>query len=263
MRKNRKHAINLASFALAAALAASFASAAAAGEYGPVLRSGDPAFRTDLGVQLSLGGSSCVGGGTNYARCNGVADAWDSRFGLQGGLIVRPYRHFSFGLDAGFMSLTSHQVTANTWNDFTVGPTARFHLPIRIRKKVYIEPNIGLQAGYVYGVYRENKDDDSGTTEVGYKHKHYGPFVAVLLGADFFPLPRVGVGLEFRLLRTFYTDVCFESADSVVCRSTQDERLVNSDVREPGGQTAQYLRDKGVAEYPWKLFWGVHGLYYF
>jgi len=245
---------------IAAALASAELGAA---EYGPVLRSSDPAFRTDLGIHLSLGGSSCIGGGTGYARCHGTNNQWDTRFGLQGGLILRPFRHFSFGLDTGMMTFTFHQVTANTWTDFTIGPTFRVHFPVRIRKKVYLEPNIGLQAGYVYGVYHENKPDDGGTETLDYKHKHYGAFLSIPFGLDFFPLPRVGIGLEFRVMRTFYTDVCFESAETVVCRGAQEDKLVSSDVREPSGQTASYLGDKGVVTYPWKMFWGVHGLYYF
>lgn len=243
---------------IAAALAATETSAA---EYGPVLRSSDPAFRTDLGAHLALGGSSCVGGGTGYARCFGNDNQWDTRFGLQGGLIIRPFKRVSFGLDVGMMTLTYHQITANTWTDFTLGPTVRYHQPWRIRKKLYVEPNIGLQAGYVYGLMRERKDEAA--TELDYKQKHYGAFMSLLLGIDFFPLPRVGLGLEFRLLRTFYTDVCYESENTTVCRGAREDKLVNSDVREPSGQTASYLGDKGVVTYPWKLFWGIHGLYYF
>ena len=261
MRTNQTPRLLL-SCSAAIAIAALLAPGARAAEYGPVLRTDDPAFRTDLGAHIAIGGSSCVGGGTDYARCFGTDNQWDTRFGVQGGLIVRPFKRVSFGLDVGMMTLKYHQVTANTWTDFTLGPTIRYHQPWRIRGKLYIEPNIGLQAGYVYGLLNERKDD-SGTEELGYKHKHYGPFVSILLGLDFFPLPRVGVGLEFRLLRTFYTDVCFESAESVVCRGAQEEDLVDSDVRQPSGQTASYLGDKGVATYPWKLFWGIHGLYYF
>jgi hypothetical protein len=242
---------------IAAALAAAEAGAA---EYGPVLRSSDPAFRTDLGAHLAIGGSSCVGGGTGYARCFGQDTSWDTRFGLQGGLIIRPFKRVSFGMDVGMMTLTYHQITANTWTDFTLGPTVRYHQPWRIRKKLYLEPNIGLQAGYVYGLMNERKDL---VGDLGNKHKHYGAFMSLLLGVDFFPLPRVGLGLEFRLMRTFYTDVCFESDDTVVCRGAQEDKLVDSDVRKDLEQTAQFLGEKGVVTYPWKLFWGVHGLYYF
>ena len=160
------------------------------------------------------------------------------------------------------MPLTYHQVTSNTWTDFTLGPTVRYHHPWRIRKKLYVEPSIGLQAGYVYGVMRERKDDAG--TDLDYKHKHYGPFLAIPFGLDFFPLPRVGIGLEFRVLRTFYTDVCYESEDTVVCRGAREDKLVDSDVRKDQNKTAQFLGEKdGVVDYPWKLFWGVHGLYYF
>jgi len=235
---------------------------ARATDYGPVLRNGDPAFRTDLGLHLAVGGSSCVGGGTDYAKCHGADNQWDTSFGLQGGLIIRPFKRFSFGMDVGFAMLKYHQVTANTWRDLLVGPTVRYHQPVRIRH-VYFEPSVGLQAGYVYGALDEAKDFDTGSTERGFKHKHYGPFVSAIVGLDFFPLPRLGVGFEFRLVRTFYTDVCFESAQTAVCRGTREKHLVDSDVRSATGQTAQFLGDKGAVTYPWKLFWGLlHVIYY-
>jgi hypothetical protein len=242
-------------------IAAALTSAEArATEYGAVLRTGDPAFRTDLGVHLELGGASCVGGGSGYAKCHGTENQWDTSFGLQGGVIIRPFERFSFGMDLGFASLKYHQVTANTWRDFLLGPTARYHQPIRIRS-VYFEPSVGLQAGYVYGVLHEEKN--AGGQDLGYEHKHYGAFVSALVGLDFFPLPRLGIGFEFRLVRTFYTDVCFESADTSVCRGAQEKHLVDSDVRDPEGKTAQFLGDKGAATYPWKLFWGLlHVIYY-
>jgi len=242
---------------VAAALAAIPAHAT---EYGPVLRSGDPAFRTDLGAHLSVGGSSCLGGGTEYANCRGKDVQWDTGFGLHGGLILRPFKRFSFGVDVGYQTLVFHQITANSWRDFLVGPTARYHQPVRIRN-VYFEPSVGLQAGYAFGVYSENRDIAS--TNLGYRHRHYGPFLSALIGLDFFPLPRFGVGFEFRVVRTFYTDVCFESAETVVCRGAQEGELVDSDVREPTDQTAQYLGDKGLAKFPWKLYWGLlHVIYY-
>jgi len=241
-------------------IAASLTAAQArATDYGPVVRSGDPAFRTDLGLHLALGGSSCVGGGTNYAKCHGADNQWDTSFGLQGGLIIRPFKRFSFGMDAGFSTLKYHQVTANTWRDFLLGPTVRYHQPVRVRH-VYFEPSFGLQAGYVYGVLHEEKNE-AGGTNLGWEHKHYGPFVSALVGLDFFPLPRLGVG--FRLVRTFYTDVCFESAQTSVCRGSKEKHLVGSDVRSATDQTAQFLGDKGAVTYPWKLFWGLlHVIYY-
>jgi hypothetical protein len=247
--------------ALAAAMAIAPGARAAGGGDGVVLRSEKPGFRTDLGLHGSFGGASCLGGGTNYASCSGTGQSWDTRIGFAAGVILRPYRHFSIGVDAGLMTLRSHQVTENQWWDTTVGPIGRFHLPVRIGKKFYFEPTLGLQTGFVYGVFRE--DETEGGSKVGYRHKHYGPFLSAVLGLDFFPVPRVGVGLEVRLLRTFYTNVCFETASDRICRGTDEKELVDSDLLENSGSTSDFLGDRGTASYPWKLLWGLHVLYYF
>lgn len=245
--------------AAALALAALAADARAAGD--AELRAKSPGFRTDLGAHASFGGSSCLGGGTGYASCTGADQAWDTRFGFAAGAILRPFRLFSVGVDVGLMTLRSHQVTENQWWDFTAGPIARLHVPFGIARKLVIEPNLGLQAGLVYGVFREDEKEDG--SNVHFRHEHYGPFVSAVLGLDFFPLPRLGVGLETRLLRTFYTNVCFETADARICRGTGEEELVSSDLFEMSGQSSQFLGDRGAASYPWKLLWGLHVLYYF
>ncbi len=223
---------------------------------GPVLRESDPPFRTDLGVHISLGGNSCVGGGTNYAACKGADYAWDTGFGMAGGLLVRPLSWLSTGIDVAYGMMILHQETGSRWSDLQVGPTLRGHIPVRIRS-LYMEPNIGVQIGWVRGNYHQAKREDTRDT-VDYDHTHIGAFVAMMAGVDFFLLPKLALGIELRVLRTFYDEICFEAADGKSCRGPDDEAVV-----ERYADNQSYPGERGLADYPWKLFWGVHGLYYF
>jgi hypothetical protein len=254
-RNNR--ALTFLAVATALSLAATAAQAQEEIEVERIVRTEDPGFRTDLGLQLAFGGHSCVGGGSEYAECKGADTSWDTSWGLAGGFIVRPFNHFSFGIDVTYVNMIHHQDTASKWSDFTMGPVVRYHQPVRIRD-LYFEPYLGLQAGWVMGKYHQATRIDT-NEKVDYDHKHLGAFLAIPFGVDFFPLPKLGVGLEFRLLRTFYSEVCFEWRGGVNCRGTQDEAIVkrfeDDKVTFPG--------EKGIAKYPWKLFWGVHALYYF
>jgi hypothetical protein len=222
-----------------------------------LVRSGEPGFRTDIGIHLSVGGHSCLAGGSGYAKCKGEDNTWDGSFGLAGGLLVRPLRHFSFGLEAGFAQMRLHQQTANKWRDITVGPVARFHYPLRLRSLV-LEPSAGLHFGYVRGIFSEKM---SGSNQVDFVHDHQGMFFGFLLGADLFFLPRVAAGLEIRLIRTVYTEVCFESLSGVGCRAVSDEEVA-AQYQVPGTETV-LDGDMGVVDYPWKIFFGIHLLYYF
>jgi hypothetical protein len=221
-----------------------------------IVRTEDPGFRTDLGVHFAFGGNSCLAGGTNYAACRGDT-TWDTSWGLAGGLIVRPFNRFSVGIDVAYANMIHHQDTASKWSDLTLGPVVRYHQPWHIRK-LYFEPSLGLQFGWVKANYHQA--NRIGTQEkVDYDHEHLGAFLAILLGIDFFPLPRLGVGLDFRVLRTFYDEVCFEAVNGVNCRGSRDEALV----KRLEDANVSFPSDMGVAKYPWKLFWGVHALYYF
>ena len=252
------HTRSIALLALALALAPG---ARAEADDAPVLSTATPPFRTDLAAHVSFGGSSCLGGGTGYAACSGAYPSWDTLLGFEAGVLTRPFRFVSFGLDGGLTALKARVMSANRWWDVTVGPVVRLHLPVRIKGKVLFEPSLGVQGGFVYGTYREDKTNEGG--DVSYRHEHYGPFVSALVGLDYFPLPRVGVGLDVRVLRTFYTNVCFETAGDTICRGTSQGELATSDVHQASGQTVSFLGDKGEVSYPWKMFWGVHALYYF
>jgi hypothetical protein len=183
------------------------------------VRTEDPGFRTDLGIHLSLGGHACLGyGGTRYAKCNGAEVSWDPSIGFNLGLIVRPFQRLSAGLDFSYMRMVHHQDTASKWSDMIISPVVRYHQPLRIRG-LYIEPNLGLGFGWVKANYHQAERIDT-QEKVDFDHPHLGSVLTILLGADFFPLPRLGVGLEFRLIRTFYDEVCFEWAGGVNCRGS-------------------------------------------
>jgi hypothetical protein len=241
-------------WAILAGAALLMASLSAGAEEELTVRTKDPAFRTDFAMHLALGGNSCVGGGTNYANCKGLEHAWDTGFGIAGGLFVRPFRFFSAGLDVAYTMLVYHQETSSKWGDLTLGPALRVHFPVKLRK-IYIEPNVGLHGGWVKGNYHQGKRDND---TVNYDHTHMGAFMSLLFGADVFLLPKLGVGLEFRVIRTFYIEVCFESDESVNCRGDDDQAIIERYAEHTG-----YPGEKGTADYPWKLFYGIHGLYYF
>jgi hypothetical protein len=221
------------------------------------VRTEDPGFRTDLGLHLSLGGHACLPGGSRYAKCNGQDVSWDPSLGFNVGLIVRPFQRLSFGLDFSYMRMVHHQDTASKWSDLILGPVARYHHPLRIRD-LYFEPNVGVGFGWVKANYHQAERIDT-QEKVDFDHAHLGAVLTILLGADFFPLPRLGVGIEFRLIRTFYDEVCFEWNNGVNCRGSRDEAIV----RRWADDNVTFPGEKGIADYPWKLFWGVHGLYYF
>jgi hypothetical protein len=241
----------VAALAAAATLAAVNARGAEA-----AARDGDPGFRTELGLQLSVGGNSCLGGGTNYADCNGSADRWDTSWGLAGGLLVRPFSRFSAGVEVSFLNMIYHQDTKNTWSDLLLGPIVRYHQPLHLGS-IYTEPNLGVQGGYVWGIWHRNK---FGSTTVNWDNEHLGGFLAIVLGWDVFLLPRLGVGIELRLVRTFYREVCYHWNGGNLCRGVDDKTLVT---QYSPSSTANFPGEPGTADYPWKLFYGVHGIYYF
>lgn len=216
-----------------------------------------PGFRTDLGIQFSFGGHSCIGGGSNYASCYGTDTSWDTSWGLGGGFLARPFKLFSVGVNISYYTMKLHEITDNKWGDLLLGPVAKFHFPFMLgARKLLFEPNIGLQGGFAKGTYSEEKL--ASTEKVGWEHEHLGAFLAIPFGVDFFPIPKLGVGLEFKLVRTFYTEVCFESRDLTTCRGVNDKAAEdNWDLSSTG-----IPNDKGIATYPWKLFWGLHVLYY-
>lgn len=235
-------------------------STTAFGEEAKLVKTVDrPGFRTDLGIYLGAGGHTCIGGGSNYASCSDTQNAWDTGWGIAGGVVTRPLSFLSIGIDLGYNRMIYHQQTKDKWGDLLVGPVFKFHLPFSFAGMIW-EPNLGIQAGYVQGTYYQKK---RGSDEVDYKHKHTGAFLTLLAGMDLFFMPRFGVGLEARFIRTFYQEVCYEWYNGVSCRGIDDTRIVNAykEVKEQTGES--FPGEKGISDFPWKLFYGTHVLYYF
>ncbi len=212
-----------------------------------------PGFRTDLGIQLSVGGHQCLRSGSGYAECRGADGGWNTSVGIAGGFIVRPIPYFSAGLDAAYMHMTSRWNESTYWSDISAGPVLRAHLPIRI-KNVVLEPHLGAQGGFIQGNMHFKED---GNRRV---NQHTGLFVAPLGGLDIFVLPGFGFGIDVRVIRTFYQEVCFESSTGTICRGTNDTQ---SNSCGTGDQHSFYPGDGSAAQYPWKIFYGGHLLYYF
>jgi len=208
-----------------------------------------PGFRTDLGIHVSVGGHQCLRSSSGYAICRDADAGWDPSFGIAGGVIVRPFPYFSVGIDASYMNMKGRWKDTTRWTDISFGPVVQGHLPIKI-VRVVLEPRIGLQGGYVQGNMVRKEDDNQ------LRDTHIGPFIAPLAGLDLFVLPGFGFGFEVRVIRTFYQEVCFESSRGSTCRGVNDDES-NSHWNE------FYPGDGPLAEYPWKIFYGGHLLYYF
>jgi len=216
----------------------------------------NPGFRTDIGIHISAGSHHCLNDGSGYASCGKDGGGWNAGWGLALGALVRPFTHLSFGLDASFMNMSNTHNLDNHWLEVAIGPVARVHLPIRFGKFV-MEPNLGAQAGFVQGtMWIADTSDES------QKRKLYGPFVGIVCHLDLFVLPGFGVGLDIRIHRVFYLEVCTGADDSLACRGLEDEKSVRYLDGLEGENRADSGDETGVA-FPWKIYYGGHLVYYF
>ena len=210
-----------------------------------------PGFRTDFGIQLSVGGHQCIqdSGGTGYAKCRGADGGWNTSMGAVLGIVLRPWRFFSVGLDFAYMSMDSRYNKKNSFGDFSIGPVIRGHLPIRIVKVVF-EPNVGIQYGFMQGhLYREHDRID----------RHIGSFFTMLITLDLYVIPKLGFGFDLRIIRSGYQEVCVEGGDATVCRGANDQNAAAA--LEETKENDTLVDEK--ASYPWKIFYGGHVVYYF
>jgi hypothetical protein len=221
-------------------------------------------FPTDFGIYFSAGASMCLPGGEGTGLCYETDDGWDTSFGFNSGMNMRPFRFMSFGLDLSYMNLESRFPDLDRWADLYVGPVVRFHLPIRILK-VLVDLSTGASGGLVVGFLHDGK----------YVSEHYGPYFSALFNLDIFPIPKFGFGFEFRVSGTFYQEVCFESSTGVLCRGTDDRWAAkyysehnrtpenSSNFEDYEGTLINFPGDTGMAEYPWKMYAGGRLIYYF
>jgi hypothetical protein len=194
----------------------------------------------DLGLHVSGGVHQCIRSGTNYVACKGADGGWDLSWGVSGGFLVRPYKYFSVR--------SRWEQELLSWADFSVGPVARLHVPFNIMR-VTVEPNLGVQVGYVQGNMRLKMDNDQRLD------RHMGLLLAAMAGVDFFVIPEFGFGLETRLYRTLYQEACFDGPDGPICRGENNEAAASC--------VEQNCYGDEPAEYPWKIFYGGRLLYYF
>jgi hypothetical protein len=209
-------------------------------------------FRTDLGINLSIGGHVCLGSsGENWLACSGNNAGWTMGTGLAIGATVRPFKFFSLGIDGAYMAMrpiegTETERDYKRFYDISFGAVFKGHLPIQI-KRFLLDIGLGVRFAFVNGylkakpnaIFQEVTGDDSHV----YFHRHFGPEITPLLDLMLFLVPKIGIGMEMRLPMTVYTEVCFDQGNSVICRGALDD-------------------PENKAKAPIKLFFGLHLIYY-
>ena len=237
------------------ALSCVLLSAAVAGAQDKIPEKNPLGFRSDFGLELTLGGHVCAGGGGSGSQieCKGNNKGWDmgTAFAVAGR--VRPVKFFSVGLELSYMGLRPADAS-NTdrlfkrFFDFAIGPVFKFHIPVRI-KTILMDISLGLKTAYVNGFLYAKPDTEIqeaiGEDSKYYRHRLYGPEITGILGVDLFIIPRFGFGVEFRPMATMYQAVCFDDGDDQICRGTQDD--------------SEVLNRFGT---PFKIVFGLHVVYY-
>ncbi len=212
-------------------------------------------FRSDFGLELSIGGHSCVSGGGNEGtlQCSGNNKGWDFGSGWVIAGRVRPVKFFSAGLELSYMGLRPGDGTATEngykrFFDFSVGPVFKFHIPIRIRV-ILMDISLGIKTAFVNGFLYEypNKEVQGNIDESSkyYRHRLFGPEISGSIGLDLYVVPRLGFGVEVRPIGTLYQSVCFDKGSDHICRG----------VKEDSETQHHYIA-------PFKLFYGLHIIYY-
>jgi hypothetical protein len=212
-------------------------------------------FRSDFGLELSIGGHICVSGGGSGSKieCKGNNEGWSMGSGIAIAARVRPLKFFSIGLELSYMGLRPADASKTEelfkrFFDFSVGPVPMFHIPIRIRV-VLLDISLGLKVAFVNGFLYAKPDKDvqanTGDTSNYYRHRLFGPEVSGIVGLDLFIVPKFAFGVEFRPMATMYQTVCFDDGSDEICRGAEDDPTTDN----------QY----GT---PFKIFFGLHGILY-
>ncbi len=209
-------------------------------------------FRTDLGINVAIGGSNCMGStGERWLKCTGNNEGWQMGTGVAIGATVRPFQYFSLGLDVAYMALKPLAESATEdfytrFTDISFGALFKGHLPVRI-KRFLLDIALGMRFAVVTGFLKAKPDANfqaiTGDVSKNYIHRHLGPEITPVLDLAFFVLPKLGFGMELRLPMTIYTQVCFDQGDGSICRGATDD-----------------IENK--AKPPVKLFYGLHVIYY-
>lgn len=216
------------------------------------MRGRSPGFRTDFGFYIFGGGNSCGGGGCDT---DGISEIkWGTHLGVAAGILVRPYRFFSMGMDFSFTNLvpTEDSPSLKRFFDVTIMPTLNIHIPVRFRT-VVLEPTFGVGFGLVNGYLTY---DGVHTTSRKTSRRYYGPGVSGLFGLNVFVIPEFGFGLGVRINGTFYQQNCDKYEDGeIFCKGYKDSND-NYTSEETGGIGPEPLKA------PLKIFYGLHLIYY-
>ena len=153
------------------------------------IRGRSPGFRTDFGVYLIGGGNSCAGGGCEADAIS--APKWSTHLGIAAGIVVRPYRFFSVGLDVSFTNLVPAEETKalKRFFDLAISPVLRLHIPVRFRT-VVLEPAMGVGIGFVNG-YLQYDGIDSASRKTS--RRYFGPVISGIIGLNLFLTPKMSI----------------------------------------------------------------------
>jgi len=216
----------------------------------------NPGFRTDVGIHFSAGSQQCLAGSAAHGACQDFGVDWSPSFGMALGLIIRPGTYISLGLDAALMTMGGQDRASDSWLELMVGPTGRLHLPIRFGR-IVLEPAVGLTVGYSEGHLRFRNENDT-----RFEGALLGPFIGILCNLQLFILPGFGVGLDLRIHKMFYREVCVRSKDTHICRGVEDKRSqYYSEMRVH--ESHNVLEGLRETTFSWKIYTGGHLVYYF
>lgn len=220
------------------------------------LRPQKPGFRTDVGIHLSFGSEHCLAGTQDHGPCQDFGADWDAGFGMAFGVLVRPGTYLSYALDVSFSTLTGQLQPNNYWLEITIGPAIRLHLPIRFGRFV-LEPALGGSFGYAESHLRYKSP-----TAESIKGSLFGPYVGILCNLSLFIFPGLGIGMDLRIHKMLYQEICAHSGSVRICRGVADEKSeFYSDVGEQ--DTVKYPGKLSEKSFSWKIYYGGHVVYYF
>ncbi len=212
-------------------------------------------FRSDFGLEATIGGHICAAGGGNGSQieCQGNDKGWDMGTGVAVAGRIRPLKFFSIGLELSYMGMRPSDSSSTDrlfkrFFDISVGPVFKFHVPIRI-KTILMDLTFGLKTAFVNGFLYAKPDAEIqeaiGEDSKYYRHRLFGPEISGVLGLDLYVIPKFAFGVEFRPMATLYQTVCFDEGSAQICRGVDDDP-----------------RTENSFGTPLKILFGLHLIYY-
>jgi len=205
----------------------------------------NPPFRTDLGIDFSIGLNLCLGGASE-SFMTGSCSQMEPGIAVGGSVLHRPLPWLAAGINVHYDEYsTEHH---HSWGDFYIGPEVRGIWPAG-----RWEPYIKLSGSYVQSSFEGTGRDPQGG-KVDQNGTLRGIAVAAGAGVDYFFLPGLGAGIETRFSAPFFMESCWKSGKFTYCRDTDSKDLDE----EVGAQW-----DPGKSDQAYRLSIGVHAVYYF